>query len=626
MSEEEEEFKKSYDRQYSDLELIKRFWRYLRVYKLQLVTIVVGILAVALLSILPPSMVQNAFESLASRTNPYPHAISTIPISVPLWSFQVTLWKAVYPYGIGYITLTATSWLAQILLQILVTIVSQKIIKQIQMKTYESLQEHDLMYFDSQSTGQIMSRITNDSQELSDMINVVTQFFANLVMMVAVLVWMFVINWRLTFITLAMAPFVFIVALVFRRITRLTTGKWRAAIGEVNASFQESVSGISISKAFGREKKSKEEFEVINQATFYHAKKRAFAVMGIWPLMDGISTIGVFGITLYGSWLLLGNLASADVILLFLLLLGRFLYPLVRVASQFSTIQSGFAAMERIFSIIDADKVVTNPENPIMKELQGEITFENVSHQYVEGELVLRNVNLKIQPEESIAVVGHTGAGKTTIASLLMRFYDISKGSIKIDGSDIREYDLHNLRSQIGLVSQDVFLFSGSVLDNIRYGNPKASLSDVQKVIDIVSAQEFIDALPDGLETELGERGKGLSAGQRQMVSFARTLLTDPKILILDEATAAVDAYTEWKIQEALDKLLTDRTSIVIAHRLTTIKNSDRIIVLDKGEIAEEGNHESLMDKKGLYSNLYDTYFKHQSAEWISEISDVFTD
>ena len=623
---EEDEFKKSYDRQYGDIELLKRFWRYLKVYKKYLLFIIVGILVTAVVTILPPSMVQSAFESMANRTKPFPQAINFMPTSLFLWKFQINLWRAVYPYAIGYVLLSLFLWLAQVLLMIVVTIVSQRIIKRIQMETYESLQEHDLMYFDTQSTGQIMSRITNDSQELNDMINVVSRFIANFFILFAVLIWMFAINWRLTFITLGMAPFVFIVAFFFRRITRLTTGKWRAAIGEVNASFQESVAGISVAKAFGRERKSKEEFEVINQATFYHAKKRAFAVMGIWPLMDGISTIGVFGITLYGGWLIFGDLATSSVILLFLLLLNRFLYPLVQVASQFSVIQSGFAAMERIFSIVDAKKEIVNPANPISKELQGQITFEDVYHQYVQGELVLKDINLKIQPGESIAVVGHTGAGKTTIASLLMRFYDISKGSIKIDNVDIREYDLHNLRSQIGLVSQDVFLFSGTVLDNIRYGNPEASLSEVQKVIDIVSAQEFIDALPDGLETELGERGKGLSSGQRQMVSFARTLLTDPKILILDEATAAVDAYTEWKIQEALDKLLADRTSIVIAHRLTTIKNSDRIIVLDQGEIVEEGDHESLMKDKGLYSELYETYFKHQSAEWISEISDVFTD
>jgi ATP-binding cassette subfamily B protein len=569
-----------------------------------LMFIIIGIIASAVVTIFPPIMVQSAFDLLEAEAG----------------------WLAVLPFAIGYVLLSLFLWGLQVVLGILVTIVTQKVIKQIQIETYISLQEQDLMFFDKQATGQIMSRVTNDSQELSDMLNVVTQFVSNLLILVTVLGWMFIVNWRLTLVTLIMAPFVFLVALTFRRITRRTTGDWRAAIGAVNASFQESVSGISIAKAFGREEKSKEEFEVINNDTFKYAKKRAFAVMGVWPLMDGISTLGVFGITLYGSSLIFGNLATASTILLFLLLLNRFLYPLVRVASQFSTIQSGFAAMERIFSIVDAEIKISNPENPVIKKLKGHISFENVHQRYEEGVPVLRNINLDIKAGESIAVVGHTGAGKTTIASLLMRFYDINKGSIKIDDVDIREYDLHNLRSQIGLVSQDVFLFSGTVLDNIRYGHPTASKEEVEKVIDVVAAQEFIDALPDGLETELGERGKGLSAGQRQMISFARTLLANPKILILDEATAAVDAYTEWKIQEALDKLLADRTSIVIAHRLTTIKNSDRIIVMDKGKIVEEGDHEILMKKKGLYSELYETYFKHQSAEWISEISKVFTD
>jgi ATP-binding cassette subfamily B protein len=569
-----------------------------------LMFIIIGIIASAVVTIFPPIMVQSAFDLLEVEAG----------------------WLAVLPYAIGYVLLSLFLWGLQVVLGIMVTIVTQKVIKQIQIETYISLQEQDLMFFDKQATGQIMSRVTNDSQELSDMLNVVTQFVSNLLILVTVLGWMFIVNWRLTLVTLIMAPFVFLVALTFRRITRRTTGDWRAAIGAVNASFQESVSGISIAKAFGREEKSKEEFEVINNDTFKYAKKRAFAVMGVWPLMDGISTLGVFGITLYGSSLIFGNLATASTILLFLLLLNRFLYPLVRVASQFSTIQSGFAAMERIFSIVDAEIEISNPESPIIKKLKGHISFEEVHQQYEEGVPVLRDINLDIKAGESIAVVGHTGAGKTTIASLLMRFYDINKGSIKIDDVDIREYDLHNLRSQIGLVSQDVFLFSGTVLDNIRYGHPTASKEEVEKVINIVAAQEFIDALPDGLETELGERGKGLSAGQRQMISFARTLLANPKILILDEATAAVDAYTEWKIQEALDKLLADRTSIVIAHRLTTIKNSDRIIVMDQGKIVEEGNHDTLIKEKGLYSELYETYFKHQSAEWISEISEVFTD
>ena len=595
----------SYDRKYSDMVLLKRFFQYLGPYKLMLVGIIFGILLTSVLTIFPPIMVQNAFDALE--------------IGLP--------WTAVFPYALGYVLLTLFLWvLQQLVLAVMVVKITQKVIKKIQLDTYVSLQGHDMMFFDTNATGRIMSRITNDSQELAEMLNVVTQFISNIMVLVTVLIWMFIVNWRLTFVTLSMAPFVFIVAFLFKRITRLTTGNWRAAIGEVNAAFQESVSGISVAKAFGREKKSKEEFTEINNQTFYYAKKRAFAVMGVWPLMDGISVLGYFGISMYGSSLIFGGLAVPSTILLFLLLLNRFLYPLLRVASQFSTIQSGFAAMERIFSIVDAKKAVTNPDDPISKVLSGQISLQDVDHHYVPGEPVLKNINLDIKSGESIAVVGHTGAGKSTIASLLMRFYDISEGSIRLDGVDIRNYDMYDVRSQIGLVSQDVFLFSGSVLDNIRYGKPDATLEEVKRVIEIVAAQEFIDALPDGLETELGERGKGLSAGQRQMISFARTLLADPKILILDEATAAVDAYTEWKIQEALDKLLANRTSIVIAHRLTTIKNSDRIIVLDKGEIVEEGNHDSLMNKKGLYFELYETYFKHQSAEWISEISEVFAD
>ncbi len=596
--------KDEYTMIYSDRELIGRFWRYLTAYKLQLVFIILLVLAISGISIVPPLMVERAFNLLEESGE----------------------WIAVASYAIAYVGLSIILWVLQVVQNILVTIVTQKIIQRIQMDTYESLQEHDLGFFDKQATGEIMSRLTNDSQELNDMINVVAQFISNFVIVFSVLGIMFYVNWQLSLIALGMGPIVFAAAFLFRRFTRRTSGKWRAAIGQVNASFQESVSGISVAKAFGREEKSKEEFEVINDTTFLYAKKRAFALSGIWPVMDGISVLGIFGINLFGSWLVFEGITSTSTIIFFILLLNRFLYPLARVASQISTIQSGFAAMERIFSIIDAEKVVKNPEKPVFEKVTGHITFDQVYHEYEPNEPVLKNINLDIKPGESIAIVGETGAGKTTIASLLMRFYDINGGSIKIDNIDIRDYDLQDLRSQIGLVGQDVFLFSGTVLDNIRFGKPDASNKEVEKVIGIVSAQEFIDALPDGLETELGERGKGLSAGQRQMISFARTLLTDPKILILDEATAAVDAYTESKIQDALDKLLANRTSIVIAHRLTTIKNSDRIIVLDKGKIVEEGNHDDLMSNGGLYSELYETYFKHQSAEWISEISEVFSD
>ena len=407
-----------YEKKYSDIQLLKKFWNYLRNFKLQLVFIVIGILAFAVVTILPPTMVQNAFDALEAGE----------------------VWTAVLPHALGYVLLSLGIWFMQVFLIIIVVKVTQKIIKQIQMDTYVSLQEHDIMFFDQQATGQIMSKVTNDSQELTNMLNVVTEVIANAFVLVAVVGWMFIVNWKLTFVTMGMAPFVFIVAILFRVITRRTTGKWREAIGEVNAAFQESVSGISVSKAFRREKRSKEEFEIINEATFQHAKNRAFAVMGIWPLMDGISVLGVFAITLFGGWQIIGGSTSPSVILLFLLLLNRFLYPLIRVASQISTIQSGFAAMERIFSMIDAKIDITNPENPIKRKLDGHITFEDVHQYYVEDTPVLKGIDLQINSGESIAIVGHTGAGKTTIASLLMRFYDINEGSIKLDGVDILDH------------------------------------------------------------------------------------------------------------------------------------------------------------------------------------------
>ncbi|MHA1911638.1 MAG: ABC transporter ATP-binding protein [Candidatus Kariarchaeaceae archaeon] len=591
-----------YDRPYTDMELIKRFYTYLIEYKLSLIFIISLIIGLALVNLVPPILVSESFDALKENKT----------------------WNDISIYVIGYVVFTTVIWILQVITNIRVTIVTQRIIKKIQLETFESLQEHDLSFFDKQATGKIMSRVTNDSQELNQMIGIVANFISNIFIIFTVLVLIFLINWRLTLVTLAIAPIVFFSAIIFRRFIRTTSKKWRESIGKVNASFQESVSGIAIAKAFGREKKSMSEFMEINENTYQIAKKRALGVTGIHPWMDAIIMLATFSITLTGSYLTFEGFADEKTLLLFLLLLTRFFGPLMRIASQISTVQSGFAAMERVFSLIDAEKTILNPLNPVEKQLDGEISLVNIYFEYVENIPVLENINLHIKPGEMVAIVGHTGAGKTTIASLLMRYYDVTQGSLKVDNVDVRDFSLASLRSQIGLVSQDVFLFSGTVLDNIRFGKPDASLEEVRAAMNIVSAEEFINALPDGLQTKLGERGQGLSAGQRQMVSFARTLITDPKILILDEATASVDAYTESKIQTALESLLKGRTSIVIAHRLTTVQNADRIIVMDQGKIVEEGNHEQLVIKKGVYNDLYETYFKHQSAEWMEDISKIY--
>ncbi|NHJ32184.1 MAG: ABC transporter ATP-binding protein, partial [Asgard group archaeon] len=356
-----ESFRSDYSIKYSDRELLSRFWRYLTAYKLEMVIIIYTILLISGFSIVPPLLVQKAYGILEAGGN----------------------WTSIANYAISYVGLSIYLWLLQLVQGIFITLVTQKVIKTIQMETYVSLQEHDLGFFDVQATGEIMSRITNDSQELNNMITVVGQFISNFVIVFSVLGIMLAVNWKLGLVTLGMGPVVFIAAFMFRRFTRKTSGKWRAAIAEVNTSFQESVSGISVAKAFGREEKSKEEFEVINDTTFRMARKRALAMAGIWPVMDGISTLAVFSINLFGSWLVLQTFASTSTIVFFILLLNRFLYPLARVASQISTVQSGFAAMERIFSIIDAEKIVKNPEDPVFKEITGRITFDKVDHEYV---------------------------------------------------------------------------------------------------------------------------------------------------------------------------------------------------------------------------------------------------
>ncbi|MHA1917899.1 MAG: ABC transporter ATP-binding protein, partial [Candidatus Ranarchaeia archaeon] len=335
--------------------------------------------------------------------------------------------------------------------------------------------------------------------------------------------------------------------------------------------------------------------------------------------LDIIHALNIFLIIQFGgSSIVQGFTALSPIgLYLFVVYMQRFFFPLMQVSTYYNNIQSGLAAFQRILEIVDAEVEVKQEKDTVKVEsIKGEIKFENVSFHYVEGEQVFSDFNLTIKPGEKLAIVGHTGSGKTSLASLIGRFYEFQKGKISIDGKDIRKLDLKSFRRHVGLVQQDVFLFSGTIRENIIYGNRKATDADIERTLKAIKADEFIQYLPEGLDTNVRERGSRLSLGQRQLVSFARALLADPKILILDEATSSVDAYTEAVIQEALENLLEDRTAIIIAHRLSTVKNADRIIVLDKGKIIEEGPHDELMNAKGLYSELYDTYFKHRSPDW----------
>jgi ABC-type multidrug transport system fused ATPase/permease subunit len=335
------------------------------------------------------------------------------------------------------------------------------------------------------------------------------------------------------------------------------------------------------------------------------------------PLLETIASITLIFVVFFGGQLTFQGITNPGTIFMYILYLQRFFRPILVISTFFPQLSAGMAAYERMLDILDSESNVRqNPGASDVGELEGEITFEDLDFCYKEGEWVFNKFNLKIKKGEKLAVVGHTGAGKTSLVSLLARYYEFQGGSIKIDGIDIRDMTLDSFRRNLGKVQQDVYLFSGTIEDNIRYGRQNASDEDLLNAIKAVHAEELIEYLPEGLQTQVGERGKSLSAGQRQLISFARALLTDPKILILDEATSSVDAYTEAIIQEALEILLTDRTSIIIAHRLSTIINADRIIVMDHGQIIEEGTHKSLLLQGGKYSQLYKKYFEHQRLDW----------
>ncbi len=468
-----------------------------------------------------------------------------------------------------------------------------------------------------------MSRVTSDTDNVSQMAQITTSFIINIFIMIVVIVLLFITNIQLSLITLAIVPFLIIIALGIRSFSRKTSKNWRKTIAILNANVAESISGIEVTKSFNQENEAFERFKEINRNNYRAAITRAWGMSIFFPVIESLFGVGSFLVLFFGGKLAL-EIGTIDVATLyfFILMLNRFFLPLLEITRFYNQFEAGLAAVERIFSLMDSKPEVVEDPHPVsVPEFKGEIQFKSMSFYYNPQEPLYENFNLKIVPGEMVAFVGKTGAGKSTLVSLIARFYDVKEGAILVDGVDIRKYKLHDYRSKIGIVLQDNILFSGTVEDNIKYSRPEATREEVIKAAKNVYAWEFIQTLPKGLDTLVGERGTKLSAGQKQLIAFAQALLANPRILILDEATAAIDAYTESLIQEALKVLLKGRTAIVIAHRLTTVETADRIIVIEDAKIVEEGNHEELMKKRGVYWRLYDMYFRHQSLEYIEKSS-----
>ena len=496
----------------------------------------------------------------------------------------------------------------------------QHVLRELRLDVFHHLHDLSLSYYAEHEAGDLMSRITNDTSAIEQSFSfALVQVFSGILLLVWTAYNMIVKSVPFALLSLAIAPVMLWVTVYFSNQARKAFRVAREEIGSVNAELQESIAAVREVQAFNRAEENIEQFKEVNAANRDANVRAVSFTSALAPTLEALSYVALGIVVAVGGWALLqggafgGTVVTLGLVITFLQYVQRFNQPIQQIAILWTNIQNAIAGGERIFNIHDEKPAVTDkPDARPMKEIKGLVEFENVAHEYEDGVPVLNGVSFTAQPGETYAIVGPTGAGKTTIINLLPRFYDVTAGSVKIDGVDVRDVTAESLRKQIGIVLQDTFLFSASVMDNVRFGRPGATDEEVMAAIKLANADAFIERLPEKYETVLGERGSGLSQGQRQLLSIARAALANPRILILDEATSSVDTRTERLIQKAFDQLLKGRTSFVIAHRLSTIRNADQILVLKAGQVIERGRHDELLARKGFYYDLYMSQFKKQ--------------
>jgi ATP-binding cassette subfamily B protein len=590
--------KEEYDREYSDRELVRRIYRYFKPHWKRVIVVAAITVATSFLTIVPRIATARGLDILIQQPNDLPVILGII---------GVVLAGGVIDWG--------GNWLRRYLLARVIGAMMQTL----RDDAFAACMRHDMSFFDKYRSGRLISRITSDTEEFSRVVQLVTDFLGQVLQVVFLFGYMLSISWRLTLMIVGFIPIVIGVAFSLRRIARKVTREGFRVIAEVNAAIQEAVTGISVAKNFRQEISIYEEFSEINQKSYKVNLRRGYVLALSFPLLRALSGLGTALIVYAGGRVAaLGTISLGDWYL-FITSMDRFWFPVLSISSFWNQFQGGLSAAERVFALIDAESSVEQEEEQPAEGLRGEIVFDHVSFRYTEQEQVLRDFSLHIQPGESIALVGHTGAGKSSIANLIARFYEFQDGQILIDGQDIRTFDLTDYRRHLGIVSQMPFLFSGTVVENIRYGRPDATDEEIRDLASEIGGGDWLKTLPEGLETDVGERGARLSMGQRQLVALMRVLVQRPAIFILDEATASIDPFTEAQIQEATELILSQSTSILIAHRLSTIRAVDRILVLREGEIIEEGDHDALMKEGGHYAELYNTYFRHQSPDYKPE-------
>jgi ABC-type multidrug transport system fused ATPase/permease subunit len=589
-----------YDRTYGDLTLVRRIVAYFRPH--------VRLMALVSAMVVLASIAQTLLPIIVAR------GIDTLGTAPSIGLILLLAGGVVLLGGLG--------WLFNYVRQIFSARAVGDVVLQLRRDAFQSVIERDLSFYDQYLAGKIVSRVTSDTQDFSNVVTLTIDLASQLFLVFiigGVLLW---IDPVLGLITLAIAPFFMIAALSFRRVARWTSQRAQRMTAQVNATVQESVSGIAVAKSFRQEASIYKDFYDTNQLTYRVRLQQGLVFNTIFPVLDILAGLGTATVVYFGGLQVLDGTVSTGDWYLFLRSLTIFYIPLTSIASFWSQFQQGLAASERVFALVDAEpKVVQTASEPV-EQVQGRIMFDQIDFRYKDDEPVLNGFSLDIPAGQKIAIVGHTGAGKSSLVRLITRFYEFQGGTLYIDGRDVRRLDLAQYRRHLGIVPQAPFLFSNTVAENIRYGRPDASDDEVVQAANGIGG-EWLDDLPQGLQTDVGERGASLSLGQRQLVALARVLLQNPSVFILDEATASIDPFTETQIQTGLDVVMQERTSIIIAHRLSTVKSADRIIVMAAGRIIEEGSHDALLARGGHYADLYNTYFRHQSLEYIEQVGEL---
>jgi ATP-binding cassette, subfamily B, multidrug efflux pump len=626
MAAEEEVLGKAYDSR-----LMKRLLAYLRPYKWQVALALGSIILKSVADVLGPYLTKTAIDKYLAHK---PGA------SVGMLDryLSADALHGIAQIGGIYIALLALSFCFEFLQTYYMQWTGQMVMFDLRSELYRHMQNMHVGFFDKNPVGRLVTRVTTDVDALNEMFTSgVVSIFEDVFVLAGILIVMLKMSPRLALITFLVLPIIWWATQIFRKSVRESYRRIRTAIARINSYLQEHVTGIVPLQLFNREQRAYVKFEEVNASHMQAFKDAIMAYALYYPVVELLSSVAIALVFWYGGHKVLQGVVTLGILVAFTQYAQRFFRPIQDLSEKYNILQSAMAAAERVFKTLDTKPEIVSPADPIKPEGHGRIEFENVWFAYRrvpapeneaasktekhaaelaahhdEWDWVLRDVSFTIEPGETIAIVGHTGAGKTTIISLLLRFYDVQKGAVKIDGVDVRQMDVHDLRRRFGVVLQDPFLFSGTIGGNIRLGTERITDEAVEKAAREVNVFDFIHSLPEGFNSEVKERGSTLSTGQKQLISFARALAHDPKILILDEATSSVDTETEFRVREALTKMVEGRTSVIIAHRLSTIQRADKIIVMHKSKVREMGTHQQLLAARGIYYKLYQLQYKDQ--------------